>query len=87
MIAIPTFGSKSHIAIARLFGFIRATATTSSTYVEGEMLRQPVTTDNISSEVWADSAYRSKANEAWLANHMVKSQIHRRKPANPADVP
>ena len=30
--------------------------------------------------MWADSAYRSKANEAWLSGKILRSQIHRRKP-------
>ena len=45
------------------------------------MLRRLVTTDNTSSEVWADTAYRSKQNEEWLAARMLTSRIHRRKPA------
>ncbi len=40
-----------------------------------------VTTDNLSSEVWGDSAYRSAENERWLADRMLTSRIHRRKPA------
>jgi hypothetical protein len=36
--------------------------------------------ENASSEVWADTAYRSRANEAWLADRMLTSRIHRRKP-------
>jgi transposase, IS5 family len=81
MIAIPTFGYKSHIAIDRRYGFIRECATTSAARAEGKLLRQLVTTDNTGSAVWADSAYRSTANEAWLADKMLKSQIHRKKPA------
>ncbi len=37
--------------------------------------------ENTGSEVWADSAYRSQANETWLAQRMLTSRIHRRKPA------
>jgi len=33
------------------------------------------------SEVWADSACRSRRNEKWLAKRMLTSRIHRRKPA------
>ncbi|MEJ8475081.1 transposase [Roseibium algae] len=39
-----------------------------------------VSTDNTASDVWADSAYRFKRNEKWLADNMLVSQIHRRKP-------
>ena len=80
MIAIPTFGYKSHIAIDRRYGFIRECAVTSASHGDDRMLPQIVTTDNASSNVWADSAYRSKANEAWLSGKMLRSQIHRRKP-------
>ena len=31
------------------------------------MLRELVTSDNLAANVWADTAYRSAANEAWLA--------------------
>ena len=80
MIAIPTFGYKSHIAIDHRYGFIRSFAVTSAAHGDGRMLRQVVTTDNASGDVWADSAYRSKANEEWLSGKMLRSQIHRRKP-------
>ena len=48
---------------------------------DGRMLKRLVTTGNTSSEVWADSAYRSRKNEKWLAGKMLTSRIHRRKPA------
>lgn len=80
-IALPVFGYKSHIAIDRRFGFIRESAVTSAAHADGRMLPRLVTTDNTSSEVWADSAYRSQRNEKWLASKMLVSRIHRRKPA------
>ena len=36
--------------------------------------------NNIAGDVWADTAYRSKANEKHLANNGLRSQIHRKKP-------
>lgn len=80
MIALPVFGYKSHISIDRRFGFIREMAVTSASAADGRLLRQVVSTDNTSSEVWADSAYRSKRNEKWLSDRMLTSRIHRRKP-------
>lgn len=80
-IALPVFGYKSHIVIDRRFGFIRQCAATSASHADGRMLAKLVTTDNTSSEVWADSAYRSRKNEKWLASKMLVSHIHRRKPA------
>ena len=40
---------------------------------------------NTARDVWADSAYRSTENEAWLAEHGMTSRIHRKKPQGPAD--
>jgi IS5 family transposase len=80
MIAIPTFGYKSHISIDRRFGFIREAKVTSATEADGRQLRHVVSPDNSASDVWADSAYRSKYNEKWLAKNMLTSRIHRRKP-------
>lgn len=79
-IALPVFGYKSHIAIDRRFGFIRESAVTSASHPDGRMLPKVVTTQNTSSEVWADSAYRAQSNERWLASKMLVSRIHRRKP-------
>jgi IS5 family transposase len=81
MIALPVFGYKSHISIDRRFGFIRGQAVTSAAAPDGRQLRRVVSTDNMSGEVWADSAYRSQRNEKWLASRMLVSRIHRRKPA------
>lgn len=80
MIAIPVFGYKSHISIDRRYGFIRAAAVTSASHPDGRMLRQVIDRQNTGSEVWADSAYRSQGNEAWLADRLLTSRIHRRKP-------
>lgn len=80
MIAIPTFGYKSHISIDRRYGFIREGMVTSATGADGRQLRHVVSKDNTASDVWADSAYRSQSNEKWLAKNMLTSRIHRRKP-------
>jgi hypothetical protein len=81
MIAVPVFGYKSHISIDRRFGFIREGAVTPASAADGRMLKQIVSAENTSGEVWADSAYRSRKNEKWLAARMLTSRIHRRKPA------
>ena len=79
-IALPVFGYKTLIAIDRRFDFIRESALTSAAQADGRMLPRLVTTQNTSSEVWADSAYRSQTNEKSLAAKMLVSRIHRRKP-------
>ena len=83
-IAIPTFGYKNHIAIDARFGFIRAFAVTDAAEHDGKVLRQIVTNNKTSSSVWADTAYRSKANEDWLKHHGLSSRIHRKKPRGKA---
>jgi IS5 family transposase len=80
-IATPTFGYKSHISIDRRYGFIRGQHVTSAAAPDGRQLKYLVNTENTSSEVWADSAYRSQKNEKWLAGKMLASRIHRKKPA------
>jgi IS5 family transposase len=70
-----------HISIDRGFGFIRESAVTAASAADGPMMRQLVSTANTGGEVWADSAYRSRRNEKWLARKMLISRIHRRKPA------
>lgn len=79
-IATPTFGYKSHISIDRRYGFIRGQTVTSAAAPDGRQLKHVINTENTSSEVWADSAYRSKSNEKWLAGKMLVSRIHRKKP-------
>ena len=77
---IPNFGYKSSIAICRAFGFIRKCKVTDGARFDGRMLRDVVTNDNTASDVWADTAYRSQANEKWLKAQGRVSRIHRKKP-------
>ena len=79
-IAIPSSGYKSSVSICRAFGFIRKGKTTDGARFDGRMLRDVVTKDNTASDVWADTAYRSQANERWLKAQGRVSRIHRRKP-------
>ena len=76
----PVFGYKNHIVIDRAYGFIRSSAVSDAARHDGKMLRHLVTSDNLAAGVWADSAYRSKANEVWLAGKGRVSHIHRKKP-------
>ena len=49
---------------------------------DGARLREGlIDPGNTASDVWADTAYRSKANEEFLASRGKRSRIHRRKPA------
>jgi transposase, IS5 family len=79
-LAIPVFGYKSHLSIDRRFGFIRSFRVTDAARHDGALLRELVRSDNTASDVWADTAYRSKASEVWLASRGRVSRIHHKKP-------
>ena len=82
-IAIPVFGYKTHVSIDRRYGFVRRFAVTSAAAHDGAQLANVLDTANTASEVWADTAYRSKANEAHLAKQGRRSKIHfRRQPGH-----
>lgn len=81
-IAIPVFGYKSHISVDRRHGLIRRQKVTDASAADGARLREGlVGKNNTASSVWADSAYRSRANEEYLQQHGKVSRIHRRRPA------
>jgi IS5 family transposase len=79
-LAIPAFGYKNHIGIDRRHGLIRTWTTTDASRYDGAVLPELIDKNNTASEVWADTAYRSKANEKYLADRLLRSQIHRKKP-------
>jgi IS5 family transposase len=79
-LAIPTFGYKDHINIDRRYGFIRKYAVTPASSHDGAQLETVLDPCNTGSQIYADTAYRSNKNEAMLANRMLNSQIHRKKP-------
>lgn len=79
-IAIPAFGYKNHASIDRRHGFIRGWNVTSASAYDGAQLRTVLNRGNTGSTVWADTAYRSKANEEWLEKNGYVSDIHHKKP-------
>ncbi len=79
-ISVPHFGYKNHISIDRKFRFIRGEKTTDAARYDGHELASVLTKDNRSGKVWADTAYRTKSNEAWLKANGFFSHIHRKKP-------
>jgi IS5 family transposase len=80
-LAIPAFGYKSHIGIDRRHGFIRRQKVTDAAAHDGARLREGlIDPSNTASDLWADTAYRSKTNEDFLNDRGKRSQIHRRKP-------
>jgi IS5 family transposase len=80
-IAVPAFGYQNHISIDRRHGLIRRWAVTDAAAYAGRLLRQGLLDGtNTASDVWADTAYRSKANEAYMAEKGFTSRVHRKKP-------
>ena len=80
-IAIPVFGYQNHISTDRAHGLIRRWAVTDAAAYEGRMLRRGLLDKtNTGSAVWADTAYRSKANEAFMEKNGFTSRVHRKKP-------
>jgi transposase, IS5 family len=79
-LAIPAFGYKNHIGIDRRHGLIRTWKVTDAARHDGAQLPELIDKNNTAGDVWADTAYRSKANEAFLAGRLMRSQIHQKKP-------
>jgi IS5 family transposase len=80
-IAIPTFGYQNHVSIDREYGLIRRWSATDAAAYEGARLREGLLDNtNTASAVWADTAYRSRANEEFLERNGFVSRIHRKKP-------
>lgn len=79
-LAVPAFGYKTHLGIDRRHGLIRTWLVTDAARHDGAQLPALVSKANTAGDVWADTAYRSKANEAYLAENAMRSQIHRKKP-------
>ena len=73
----PSGNPQIDIAIPS-FGFVRKAVVTHGARHDVSQLREVVTTNNIASDVWAYTAYRSKTNEAWLAANRAKSNIRAR---------
>jgi IS5 family transposase len=75
------FGYQSHISIDRRHGLIRRWAVTDAAASAGRLLRCGLLDKtNTASDVWADTAYRSRANETYMAENGFTSRIHRKKP-------
>ncbi|MGH6829790.1 MAG: IS5 family transposase [Methylocella sp.] len=80
-LAIPVFGYQNHISIDCGFGFIRKWSATDAAAYEGCRLREGLLDKtNTASAVWADTAYRSKANEEFMEKNGFVSHVHRKKP-------
>ena len=86
-IAVPVFGYKNHIGIDRAHGFIRRFVVTHAARHDGSQLAGVLDAANTASEVWADTAYRSRANLALLDKRGLAAQFQRAKPRGRAMPP
>jgi IS5 family transposase len=77
---IPVFGYKSHINTDRRYQLIRRFWVTHAAAHDGARLPDLLNRKAFDSRVWADTAYRSKANEAALEAAGYRSMIHFKKP-------
>ena len=60
---------------------IRTWKATDAAAYEGRVLREGLLDkSNTAGSVWADTAYRSKANEGFMAENGFVSRVHRKKP-------
>ena len=76
------YGYKNHLGIDRRHKLIRRYRVTDAARHDSQELDAVLDPSNTSSEVWADSAYRSAEIEAGLAERRMRSRIHRRPTRN-----
>ncbi len=79
-LVIPAFGYKSHINVDQRHKLIRRWSVTAASARDGARLPDLLSPDAFGSRVWADTAYRSKKNEAAIAKAGRISLIHFKKP-------
>jgi hypothetical protein len=79
-ILVPAFGYKNHLSIDRQYGLIRRFAVTHAAAHDGGQLGAVLDPGNTASQVWADTAYRSKANLALLERRGLAAELQRPKP-------
>lgn len=73
------FGYKNHIGIDCRHGLIRTGDASAANAHDGARLPDLVSRGNTASGVWADTAYRSQKNEAFLAKGAFVSNIHQKR--------
>ncbi len=78
-LAIPAFGYKNHVSMAWQHALLRTWAVSDAARHDGAQLPGLIDKNNTAAGVWADTAYRSKKSEAWLADNGMRSCIHRKK--------
>jgi len=79
-IAIPAFGCKNHIGADRRHGLIRTWTVSDAAAHDGARLPDLPDRNNTAGGVWADTACRSRNNEAHMEKNGFVSKVHRKKP-------
>jgi len=72
------FGYKNHVNIDRTHKLMRRYTVTDAAVHDSQKLDDLLDPHNTASDVWADTAYRSKETEEKLAEKGLRSRIHRR---------
>lgn len=77
---IPVFGYKNHVNVDRRYRLIRRWTVSHAAAHDGARLPDLLDPEAFASGVWADTAYRSKANEAAIRGAGRRSMVHFKKP-------
>ncbi len=72
------YGYKNHIGVDRRHKFVRRYVVSDASVHDSQKLEDVLDATNTASDVWADSAYRSREIEEKLSRRGLKSRIHRR---------
>ena len=75
---VSHYGYKNHISVDRRHKLVRRYAVTDAARHDSQAFDAVLDPANTARDVWADSAYRSAATEARLAERHFRSRIHRR---------
>ena len=77
---IPVFGYKNHVNVDRRYRLIRRWTVSDAAAHDATRLPELLNPEAFASRVWADTAYRSAANERAIEKSGRRSMIHFRKP-------
>ena len=77
---IPVFGYKNHVNVDRRYRLIRRWTVSHAAAHDGARLPELLDPEAFASGVWADTAYRSQANEAAIRGASRRSMVHFKKP-------
>ena len=75
---VSFYGYKNHANVDRKHKFIRKYKVTDASVHDSQALDDVLNSDNDSKDVWADSAYRSEAQEQRLKEKGYASHVHER---------